>query len=256
MDTSLPSLSRNQLFIPAGRIASFPGVMAAQSTRHGGVSPEPYSTLNLGRYTPDSLDQVRVNRQRFFAALDWSATAFVESRQIHQDRLITVGESGSHEGFDGMLTQKKGLALTITIADCCPVLLYDPVTETIGAAHAGWKGTVAEIAAKLVNRMRTEFGVQPSDLYAWTGACISSDHYEVDADVADQFPDAHKRWVEERGKFLLDVPGANAAQLRATGVQQLEQVPYCTYRDHQHFFSHRYDRGQTGRGWAVIGMRG
>lgn len=255
MDTSQSSLSDNPSYIPAGHLASFTGLMAAQSTRHGGVSIAPYSSLNLGRYTADSFDQVRANRQRFFANLDWPAAAFVESHQVHQDRIKHVQKSGAHEGFDGMLTQKKGVALTITVADCCPVLLYDPVTESIGAAHAGWKGTVAGIAATLVNRMQSAFGVLPANLYAWTGACISPDHYEVDADVADQFPAAHKKWVEERGKFLLDVPGANAAQLRATGVQRLERAPYCTYRDHEHFFSHRYDRGQTGRGWAVIGMR-
>jgi len=257
MEAKQSTLSTNQSYIPAGHLATFPEVMAAQSTRHGGVSQVPYNSLNVGHYTPDSIEQVRANREHFFTAMDWPSAAFVESHQVHQDQLITVEEPGSWEGFDGLLTQKKGLALTITVADCCPVLLYDPVTQSIGAAHAGWKGTVAGIAAKLIRRMQADFGVQPADLYAWTGVCISSDHYEVDADVADQFPEAHKQWVEERGKFLLDVPGANAAQIQAAGVpsQRLEQASFCTYREHKHFFSHRYDRGQTGRGWAVIGLR-
>jgi len=255
MDTSSIRLSRKHSFIAAGHLATFPELMAVQSTRHGGVSQAPYASLNLGRYTPDSFDHVQENRRRFFSALDWPSDNFAESHQIHQDQLWTVEHPGSREGLDGMLTQKKGLALTITVADCCPVLLYDPVTESIGAAHAGWKGTVAGIARKLVQRMQVDFGVQPSNLIAWTGVCISSDQYEVDADVADQFPDAHKRWIADRRKFLLDVPGANATQLRSAGVQRLEQARFCTFQDHKHFFSHRHDRGQTGRGWAVIGMR-
>ena len=255
MDATQSILSDRYSSIPAGHLAAFPGVMAAQSTRHGGVSPAPYASLNLGQYTPDSMEHVLANRRHFFSTLDWPPAAFVESHQVHQDQLLRVEEPGSWKGFDGMLTQKKGLALTITVADCCPVLLYDPVTESIGAAHAGWKGTVAGIARKLVCQMQVDFGVHPPDIYAWTGVCITPDHYEVDADVANQFPEAHKQWVEERRKFLLDVPGANAAQLRAAGVKRLEQAAFCSYRDHEHFFSHRYDRGRTGRGWAVIGMR-
>ena len=192
MDAIQSTLSGSHSTIPAGHLASLPGVMAAQSTRHGGVSPAPYNSLNVGRYTPDAIEHVRANRQHFFTALDWPSAAFVESHQVHQDQLLTVKEPGSWEGFDGMLTQKKGLALTITVADCCPVLLYDPVTESIGAAHAGWKGTVAGIARKLVQRMQADLGVHPPDLYAWTGVCITPDHYEVDADVANQFPEPHK----------------------------------------------------------------
>jgi hypothetical protein len=156
-----------------------------------------------------------------------------------------------------MVTDEKNLLLAVTIADCTPVLLYDPVVGVLGAAHAGWRGTVAEIAAKTVLSMQRIYGSQPSNCWAYIGTCIDTDDFEVDADVADHFGSTHKHWRAERKKYLVDLKKANRDQLLNLGVppEQLEVSPYSTVSNNKRYFSHRAERGLTGRMLAVIGQK-
>jgi copper oxidase (laccase) domain-containing protein len=105
--------------------------------------------------------------------------------------------------------------------------------------------------------MYKKYDSKPSDCFAWVGTCIDPDSYEVDADVGDHFPDAHKRWDTARKKFFIDLKGANKAQLLESGLpeQQIAISPYSTYLHNEHFFSHRKEKGKTGRMLALIGMK-
>lgn len=246
----------NTSFISASVLDRYADLVAAQSTRHGGVSLPPYHSLNLGLYTADSSDHVLENRQRFFNHLKLCSGRIAGARQVHGDAVLRVEQPGEYDGYDALITEYPDIALTITTADCCPVLLYDPQRKVIGAVHAGWRGTVLNIAAKAVEELITAFGVHPENIQAYVGACIDRSSYEVDADVADHFAEAYKLWDPDRRKFYLDIKKANRDQLLEAGLrgEHIGLSPWCTVRNNDHFFSHRKE-GSTGRGLAVIAMK-
>lgn len=256
LPTKIPDLAKVP-FIPADGLSDFPELLVGQSTRHGGVSPEPYDSLNLGWFTPDSSGHISENRKIFFKSLEWPTEAVAESRQIHGDQVAVVDRPQQLEGYDGLVTQTVGLSLAITVADCCPILVYDPTRKVIGAAHAGWKGSHLGLASKLVASMTHAFGCAPENIHAWIGICITRPNYEVDADVADLFLPQHKTWNSKRGKYLLDIRTVNTDVLIQAGLRsdRIHQTSFGSYSHPEHFFSHRHSKGNTGRGLAVIGLR-
>ncbi len=237
--------------------AGHPNLAAAQSTRHGGVSRAPYHSLNLGLHTKDEQNAVLENRRRFFAACGFSPKQTAGSHQVHGTEVLIVTKPGYFEGYDALITSQPGILLTVTIADCTPVLIFDPVRKAVAAIHAGWKGTVGGIAIKALRAMRENYGTDPADCLAYIGTCIDYCDFEVDADVADHFDDSHKQWDESRGKFMVDLKQTNADQLRQAGLieNRIEVSPFSTYTRHQDFFSHRFEKGKTGRMLAAIGRR-
>ena len=229
----------------------------AESTRVGGVSKAPFSSLNLGLHTKDNTQDVVDNRVKFCALLGWEAAQLAGAHQVHGTKVLRVHRPGQWEGYDAFMTNKKGVLLSVTVADCTPVLIYDPIQKAVGAAHAGWRGTAAGIAAKLLNHMRDAYGTKATDCWAFIGTCIGADDYEVDSDVADQFTEHFKRWDEDRGKYLIDLKSANAHALIKAGVpeRQVEHSPYSTITNNDVYFSHRAEKGLTGRMLGVIGLR-
>ena len=256
----LPTQNQNlatSAFILADGLSGFTELLAVQSTRYGGVSTTPYESLNLGRFTPDTIQSVHKNRKIFFDMLNWPVQQIAESHQVHGNKIKAVNKPEILEGYDGLITNIPGIALTITVADCCPILAYDPVQKCIGAAHAGWKGTTLEIAALLITAMARQFSCQPKDIHAWIGVCIRQKNYEVDEDVAQHFSSAHKQWDGRKGKYFIDIRKANTSLLLGKGVpeEQIHQTAWGTVSHPQYFFSHRHSRGKAGRGLAVIGMK-
>lgn len=233
------------------------GLVVAQSTRHGGVSPAPWDSLNLGWNTEDEAARVRENRDRFFAALGFDASGVVGGRQVHGADVCVVTQAGRYDGFDAFVTDRPGLLLAVAVADCVPVLLVDPVRRVVAAVHAGWRGTVATVAKRTVQLMCRRFGSHPAELYAWIGVAIGFAHFEVGAEVARHFAEAHKRAAARPGKWLVDLKSANRTQLLQAGLlaRRIEVAPWCTVTHHADFFSHRKGRGRTGRMLAVVGWR-
>ncbi|NUN99054.1 MAG: peptidoglycan editing factor PgeF [Saprospiraceae bacterium] len=238
-------------------LSAFPEVLAAESTRHGGVSPAPYESLNLGLHTNDAPQHVRENRRRFFAALGISEDTISGGHQVHGDQVFVATAPGLQEGYDAFITQKKGLFVTVGIADCTPVLIYDTGQQAVAAVHAGWKGTALGIVRKTLEAMHTKFGTQAADCYAWVGTCIDECSYEVGVEVARHFDAAFKTQLEGSEKFTLDLKAANKALLLQWGIpeSQIEVSPYSTVLNPEDYFSHRREHGLTGRMMAVIGIR-
>ncbi len=254
------TMSDSKLVVPMFRrpavFREFRQLVAAESTRHGGVSPAPYASLNLGKSTGDAPSNVAENRRRFCAALGFAPEQLAWSRQVHGDRMRLVTEPGGAEGFDALVTDKPGILLAVSMADCTPVLIFDSKSRAIGAVHSGWPGTAARLAEKTMLRMAAEFGTRGEDCFAYVGTCIDECSFEVGEEVAVQFDAAFKRYDETRGKFLVDLKKANAAMLMACGIpgQRIEISPYSTILNHEDYFSHRREKGTTGRMMAVIGM--
>lgn len=232
------------------------GLIAAESTRHGGLSQGAYSSLNVGISTADDPAVVDQNRHIFFKSLGLHAEQVASAYQVHGDAILKVEHPQRAEGYDALITNVPDIFLTVTIADCTPILIADPVQRAVAAIHAGWRGTAAQIVAKTLRQMELEYGTRSADCYAYIGTCIDECSFEVNGDVADHFASAHKRWDENVQKYFVDLKAANRAQLLEAGVpvEQVEVSPYSTVLHNEHFFSYRKEKGVTGRMLNLIGF--
>lgn len=235
----------------------FSNLIVAESTRHGGVSKAPFTSLNLGINTNDDSENVLENRRIFFEKLGVSETQFASSYQVHANQIQVVSEAGRTEGYDALITNQPNVFVGVTVADCTPILIYDVRNQVVGAVHAGWRGTVAQIVLKTLQTMQQVYNTQPADCYAYVGTCIDECSFEVGEEVAEQFDVEFKRFDFTLGKHLIDLKRANAAQLSAFGIpaSQIEISPFSTITHNEDYFSYRLEKGQTGRMLAVIGMK-
>lgn len=237
-------------------LAAYP-VSAHVSTRHGGVSPAPWNSLNFSVKRGDSGERVRANRQRLADALRIEATSFVFCQQVHGSRVERVvrDDAGAVRlDADGLLTADAMTPLSLVFADCVPVALYDRRRHVLAVCHAGWRGTVAGIAADTVAAMRSAFDTDPADIVAGIGPSIGPDSYEVGTDVvtaAERLPDADRLFRFRNGSGRnphFDLWEANRSQLVQAGVpeSQIEVSGIDTARNTADFFSHRAEHGQCG----------
>lgn len=249
------------IFYQAPSLLRFPNLIHAVTTRHGGVSPAPFDTLNLSAHVGDDPARVQENLDRMHDALGLERRATVDASQAQADHVarVTAHERGTRlKGVDGLITNELGIPLMLRFADCVPILLYDPAHHAIGIAHAGWRGTVAKVLTNTVNAMRQEFGTLPHDLFACIGPSIGPCCYEIGADVLEKvkhaYPDTFDLLIHQNGAAHLNLWQANAAQLRALGVGQIEIAEICT-ADHTHdFYSWRREQAHTGRFAAIIAL--
>ncbi|ODS81290.1 MAG: hypothetical protein ABS46_11880 [Cytophagaceae bacterium SCN 52-12] len=235
----------------------FPGLTMAQSTRYGGISEGLYASLNLGLSTGDEREAVEENRRRFWSALGTSEAHTAGGYQVHGSEIKVVDKPGYYDGHDAFVTDQPDLFLDVTVADCVPVLIFDPVKKAIAAIHAGWRGTVEQITGKTVALLQKAYGTNPADCIAYIGTCIGFDSFEVSAEVAREFAPELQKEAGSPGKHLVDLKEANRRQLLQAGMTDefIEVSPFCTVADHHRFFSFRKEGGVTGRMLAVIGMR-
>lgn len=242
-------------------------VLHAFSDRYGGVSPAPFSSLNVGLHVGDDAAAVRENRRRLCRALGVAPEALVAGEQVHGTRVAVVGAEdrgrGAFElrdavpGADALVTDTPGVILFALFADCVPVYLYDPKRRAVGLAHAGWKGTAGGIARRTAEKMSEAFGSRPEDLHAAIGPSIGPCCYEVGEEVARALAGAGLGIVvEDAQRLRADLWAANAAQLAEAGVPRdnIAVAGLCTRCLRDTFFSHRGHGGRTGRMAAAIGL--
>jgi YfiH family protein len=234
-------------------------VAHAVFTRLGGVSQGPFATLNVGNAVGDDEVAVAENHARVYAHLGLSSAHITSAHQVHSNRIAVVTASDAGQimpSTDGLVTDTPGLALLLRFADCQPILLYDPAHHALGLIHAGWRGVAQGIARRAVETMRRAFGSRASELIAGLGPAIGPCCYTVDHHVAAAMGYVLPNWNQamsllEEDRWQLDLSAANAQQLTAEGVRQIEQAHLCTACHNDEFFSHRADKGQTGR-FAVV----
>ena len=239
------------------------------STRLGGVSPAPMDSLNLGASRGDDPANLAENFSRFCAALGTDPMALVKNQQVHgtlirpvtrADVLPSPAAPGVVEA-DGLITDQTGVCLTIFSGDCIPILLYDPVRRCIAAAHAGWRGCAAGIAAAAAGAMIRDYGCQPGHILAAIGPGISPCCFETRSDVPDGLraglgEDAEPfiRPLPGPGKFSVDLKGANARWLERSGLDRanIAVCGACTACRLDLFWSHRVQGNARGSMAAMI----
>lgn len=251
-------------------------VTAAFSTRLGGVSAEPFAELNLSTAVGDDTVAVAENRARFFAAVGADAGEVVCATQVHGNDILVADVSGADQigvtttgqplwrmgPGDGLVTDRPGRFLATFHADCAPIYLVDPVSRVIGLVHAGWRGTVARVAARGVEAMCSA-GARPGDIRAAIGPAIGPCCYEVDGPVIDQVNQefgaeaVHLLRPHRPGYSLFDLWEANRRVLLAAGIpdRNIATARMCTHCSPELFYSYRRARGRpSGRMMAIVGL--
>lgn len=241
----------------------FSGTVHGFFTRKGGVSEGKFQSLNLGGSIGDSPENVIENRRRVFAAVERDPKSLFDVWQVHGTE-VTFADRPRNLAIppmksDAIFTNNPAVTLLMRFADCVPIIIYDRVKQVVGIVHAGWMGTVNQIADKAISEVRNRYGSAPGDIVAAIGPSIGPDHYFVGVDVYNQARAAFKDdqsgiLTKENGKFVLNLWKANEHLLRKAGVQDIKQASICTACDTKRWFSHRAESGQTGRFAAVIGL--
>ncbi|WP_108854980.1 peptidoglycan editing factor PgeF [Albidovulum aquaemixtae] len=213
-------------------------------TRKGGASSGIFTGLNCGHGSSDQREAVAINRERVADVLGVAPRALVGVHQVHSAEVVTVASAGQPRSrADGLVTAEPGLALTVLTADCQPVLFADAKAGVIGAAHAGWRGTLAGVLEATLDAMEA-LGARRGDISAVVGPTISQRAYEVGPEFLDEFlaedPDYSRFFAPGAGdRLLFDLPAFGLHRLRTAGVEQAEWTRHCTYADPDHFFSYR-----------------
>lgn len=237
-------------------------------SRQGGTSLAPFDSLNLSVSVPDDNENVYANRRRAYGVFGRDTDTVVHAHLVHGKTVAQVTQV--HNGIwypevDGLITNEPGCALAMNYADCAPIFLYDPDHHAIGLGHAGWQGTVQDLPGAMVRALAQAFGSDPARLMAGIGPCIGPCCYEVGEQVItavhQAFPAAAELFVEIEGEKRpfsssdgphFDLPEANRRNLANAGVQQIELSGLCTACRTDLFFSHRAERGKTGRFGAIF----
>jgi len=224
------------------------------TTRAGGVSQGPYQSLNLGESVGDDPACVAENwaRLRRACGLD-----FARLRQVHGNRVVRAERAGPPlDEADAVVTGAPGIAACVSVADCVPVLLADPATGAVAAVHAGWRGTLSGVAREAVRALVEAHGARPDGLLAAVGPAIGPCCYEVAPELAQRFCDELGRPAANPSPAQprVDLWLANEVVLRRAGLrrERVDLLRRCTSCEDRSFFSHRRDRGRTGRQVAFI----
>jgi YfiH family protein len=242
------------------KLASIDTLMHAFTTRHGGSSPQPYLSNNMAFHVGDDPHYVEKNHAALAEMLGYDKAALVFMRQIHSDRVVRITDESfaTPPEADAIITNVLNKPLMVMVADCTPLLLYDPEHHAIAAVHAGRAGAFQNIIAKTVHAMQQAFGTQPSALIVVMGPSICGRCYEVNAAISNEalalgYEAAIQTNVQ---RYFLDVNHILMRQLVSLGIkqEQIDAMPHCTLCDHKTFFSYRSEQ-KTGRNSAVIMLK-
>ena len=226
------------------------------TTRGGGTSEPPFDSLNLGGRVGDEPGRVAENWRRLEAA---TGLRFARVRQVHGARVVRL-DAGCEpaEEADAIVSASGGVAATVSVADCVPVLLADPESGAVAAVHAGWRGTMAHAAAEGARALSRECGAAPARLLAVVGPSIGPCCYEISPDLAAIFARVFGAGViREGGRPRLDLWAATTQVLLDAGLKpdRVEILGRCTSCEPAAFFSHRRDAGRTGRQVGFVAPR-
>jgi hypothetical protein len=238
------------------------------STRHGGISAGNCKGLNIGFGTNDSAENVLQNRKILATNVGVPLNHFVFPRQTHSANIALIHRSQRGLGVferetalpetDALITNEPETCIAVQVADCVPLLLFDPENRAVGAIHAGWRGTASQICMHTIRAMQWHFGTRPENLLAGIGPSIGACCYNTGYDVKEAFdyvkPALNTIFEERNSKLYLNLWAANREQLVFAGVkpENIEVAGVCSHCNAAEYFSHRHSNGDTGRFAAAI----
>jgi len=238
-------------------------IVHAVFTRHGGVSPKPWESLNVGGLVGDESDRVAQNCERSFHAVGRDINSIYDVWQVHSAEVVITDSprlaNQSHIKADAILTNNPEVTLFMRFADCVPILLFDPILQIVGLVHAGWQGTIRNITTAAIQAMSEYYGCKTEDIQAGIGPSICCRHYNVGKEVIDAvenvfFQELDRVLIHENGETKFNLWEANRILLQQAGVNYIEVAGICTVCNPNDWFSHRGELGNTGRFGAIIGL--
>ncbi len=234
-------------------LKAFPRLSHGAFLRHGGISQEPFASLNVSISTGDHPDSVKANREIICKALDIPKIVYAKVNHGINIEWVTNANAGSLPESDALFTTEKNLGLAITHADCQAAIFYDPATQAIGIVHAGWRGLVQNMYEKAVGAMHREVGTLAKDLIVCVSPSIGPDHAEY-KNYREDFPE--ELWSFQMQPNHFDFWAIAKKQLTACGIleKNIEISDICTYCSRENCFSYRRDR-KTGRHATVVALK-
>ena len=240
------------------------GVKHCFSTRIGGVSEGRYSSMNLSFTNGDNPQNVKENFKRICECIGVTPESVVMTHQTHTVNLLNIEENTDEvpNDIDGIMTNKKGITLCSSYADCVPLIFYDKVKKVIATSHSGWRGTVNEIGRKTVEKMRHDYGCNPQDILAVIGPAICKDCYEVDDTVIERVKDLKYLNFDDvvltkgNGKYMFNLKAVCKATLEFSGIPSSNILvsDICTCCNSEFLHSHRATNGERGNRCAFISL--
>ena len=238
-------------------------VTQAIFSRRGGVSPTPWASLNMGGTVGDDPDNVKENKRRALETLGVGTTSIFDVWQVHGTKIVKATRPRDlqkpHAHADAIITNTIGITLMMRFADCVPIFFVDPIRKAIGLAHAGWQGTVNGIIRTTVAAMRAAFGSKPEDIIAGIGPSIGPDHYQIGEELAGKvrlvFGENENSVLSTlNGNTYFNLWAANQLQLISCGIREIEVCRICTACHLDDWYSHRAEKGKTGRFGAILSL--
>ena len=230
-------------------------VICGFTTRNGGVSPPPFNSLNLGLETTDNPRNIQENHRIVYRYLSINENQVALMKQVHGGRISVVKSGGKFSSTDGLITSKSNLMLGVLVADCIPLLLFDPLHTVIGAVHCGWRSVSACIAEKAVGIFTEEFKTHPEDVVAAMGPSAGSCCYEVGEDVAELLQVSSVMKRDENLYADLRAELCDHLLMAGLNIRNIEIFPDCTVCNEKLYFSHRRDNRNAGRMMGYIMMK-
>lgn len=224
-------------------------------SRAGGVSSPPFDSLNTSTSTGDSPENVQKNRELILKSINIKPDNLAEGEQVHGTRTRIVDRGGLYRETDGFITGRDETALAVSTADCCPVFIYSPPENVLAALHVGRMGAAEGIIPAAMDKLKKNFSVAPHLAVSLIGPAICGNCYEIGNDIGSRFPE--DVIIRKNGSCHLDLPLFAEKQLIAEGISpgNIFRSGFCTSCRAEHFFSHRRDRGETGRHWSIAFIR-
>jgi YfiH family protein len=254
--------------ISCDAISKIPGFTQVFTTRAGGVSKKPYNSLNMGMHTDDNKKKVRLNIKMLEKSLNIKYAS--AARQVHGDRVLVIKGSGRgvkeevnqeklrkilNTDADALITNIPGLAVGVRVADCVGTVIVDPENKVVAAIHSGWRGVANRIVVKAVKTMKKEFGSKPAELIAAVSPAIGPCCYEIGDEVLKlkKHRVFSNIWKHKNGRVHMDLWQGVRNLLISQGVKEnnIHICSMCTADNPELFYSHRRDKGKTGRMMAI-----
>lgn len=258
----------NLIFFSFEKFSEYQNIIHFITTREKG-NEKVYNSLNLAVHIGDDYDKVMENRKLVAESFNFLPENYIILNQVHGNNVAVIknyndlpaGESKIIPASDAVITNLPSICLTLHVADCVPILFFDPVKKVIGAAHAGWRGTVKQIALLTAQKMSKEFGCEQSDIITGIGPAICENCYEVGDGVINEYREKlkdYKEVISARGnRKFIDLKLANKSQLLKAGIkaENIEMSDFCTKEKNDLFFSKRADGRVVGEFMVGIILR-